>query len=108
MAENFNTLRSTGALDGGWHHYALVYDSTRTDTDIVRFYRDGDQITTHAGDKTGAINLLSDRLYIGTRGGSTLPFVGELDDIKITGRALAPSEFLKSRSTPPGLVITFK
>ena len=108
MAENFNTLRCASAIDGGWHHYALVYDSTRTDADIVRFYRDRQQVTTHGASKTGAVNLLSDVLYIGTRGGSSLPFIGEMDDIKITGRALAPAEFMTRRSLPPGFVITFK
>ena len=108
MAENFNTLICNSALDGGWHHYALVYDSTRTDADIVRFYRDRQQVTTHGASYTGAVNLLSDVLYIGTRGGSSLPFVGELDDIKITGCALAPAEFMTKRSLPPGFIITFK
>ncbi len=48
------------------------------------------------------------RLYIGTRGGNSLPFVGELDDIKITGRALTPVEFMTKRSSPPGVTITIR
>ena len=55
------------------------------------------------------VNLRSDRLFIGSRGGSSLKFVGELDDIKITGRALTPAEFMKKRSKPPtGFVISFR
>ena len=53
-------------------------------------------------------NLRSEILYIGTRGGSSLPFVGELDDIKITGRVLDPSEFMTKRSSPPGVTITIR
>ena len=95
-------------MDGKWHHYALVYDWDQTDADIVRFYRDGVQVTTHYSSDTAAPRLRADTLFIGTRNGSQYPFVGEMDDIKITGRALAPSEFMKKRSKPPkGMVISF-
>ena len=52
--------------------------------------------------------MRTDRLYIGTRANSDYPFVGELDDIKITGRALDPSEFMTKRSSPPGVAITIR
>ena len=96
------------ATDGKWHHYALVYDWNETTADIVRVYRDGVQITTRYSKDTSAPKLRSDTLYIGTRGGSLYPFVGELDDIKITGRVLDPSEFMAKRSSPPGVTIIIR
>ena len=98
-------------MDGRWHHFALVYDWNETTYRIVRLYRDGTLVTEFASNfasPTG-VNLCSDRLFIGSRGGSSLKFVGQLDDIKITGRALAPSEFMKNRSKPPkGTIINLK
>ena len=106
----YNLKKVPNIADGKWHHYALVYDSSRKDSDIVRFYKDG---TAQPADgpyinnawKTG---LRSERLYIGSRSDSGYWFVGELDDIKITGRALDPSEFLKKRSSPPGVCVIIR
>ena len=96
-------------MDGKWHHYALVYDWADTTADIVRVYRDGIKVATHAFSDTCAVKPRSGTLFIGTRNGTQYPFVGQLDDIKITGRALAPSEFMTKRSKPQrGMVISFK
>ena len=89
------------ATDGKWHHYALVYDWDAMTADIVRLYRDGVQVITHLSGNAAAARLRADRLYIGTRNGSQYPFVGQLDDIRITGRALAPAEFMAERSKVP-------
>ena len=109
MVNGYNVVGAS--LDGGWHHYALVYDKTNTTADVVRFYRDGVKMTTHpylTGMYSGA-KLCTDALFIGGRGSeSENPFVGEIDDIRITGRALAPAEFMTKRSTPPGMVISFR
>ena len=103
-----NVSSGWSATDGKWHHYALVYDWNETTADIVRLYRDGVQITTRHSNDTSAPKLRTDTLFIGTRNGSEYPFVGELDDIKITGRALAPSEFMTKRSSPPGVTIIIR
>ena len=102
----FNIMSGWGALDGGWHHYALVYDWNSA-TDIVRIYRDGVRINPSTGNASPA-NLNPAVLYIGARNGTDYKFVGELDDIKLTGRALAPSEFMTKRSVPPGMAIIFR
>ena len=105
----YNYMRARDTMDGKWHHFALVYDWDDTTYRIVRLFCDGVLMTEFVenyGSPTGA-NLYSGNLFIGSRAGSSLKFVGELDDIKITGRALAPSEFIKKRSKPPkGLVIS--
>ena len=105
----FNMLSSANACDGRWHHYALVYDGDNATADIVRLYRDRVQVTTRTATTTRWKDLKADRLYIGARGGSAYKFVGELDDIKITGRALAPAEFMTKRSKPPtGMTLIFR
>lgn len=105
----YNLSNSENACDGRWHHYALVYDSDNTTVDIVRLYRDRVQVTTRTNNDTTWKDLRADRLYIGARGGSANKFVGELDDIKITGRALAPAEFMTKRSKPPtGMTLIFR
>ena len=93
--------------DGRWHHYALVYDRDELTDNIVRVYRDGVQVARSPGN-TSAAKLRAGTLFIGTRNGSEYPFVGQLDDIKITGRALDPSEFMTERSIPPGMIISVK
>lgn len=109
MTRTHNLVQGWSAADGRWHHYALVYDWDATTADIVRLYRDGVQVTTHFSDNTAAARLRADRLYIGTRNGSQYPFVGQLDDIRITGRALAPAEFMAERSkNPVAFVITVR
>ena len=70
----------------------------------MRIYRDGVRINSSTGNASPA-NLNSAVLYIGARNGTDYKFVGELDDIKLTGRALAPSEFMTERSVPPGMTI---
>ena len=104
----FNVLSEWAAMDGKWHHYALVCDRDNTTANIVRLYRDGVQVTTHFVSNTDTAKLRAGTLFIGTRAGSQYPFVGELDDVKITGRALTPAEFMTKRSSPPGVVITIR
>ena len=109
MLVNYNIKKTNAVADGKWHHYALVYDSSRLDSDIVRFFKDGvPQPTEGSHNKVHKTGFRSERLYIGSRSDSGYWFVGELDDIKITGRALEPSEFLKKRSSPPGVCIIIR
>ena len=109
MLTDVNVLSGWSAMDGNWHHYALVYDRNETTADIVRLYCDGIQVTTHHRSETGGSKLWSDKLFIGARNGSKYRLYGELDDIKITGRALSPAEFMKKRSKPPsGMIISIR
>ncbi len=104
----FNVCRLLDVLDGKWHHVALVYDDSAPFRDVIRLYCDGILATSRSAVYEGIARHQSERLYIGTRGGSLYPFVGELDDIKITGRALDPSEFMTKRSSPPGVTIIIR
>lgn len=107
--KGYNTDIADGAADGKWHHYAIVYDPSRTDIDIVRLYKDG---TLQANDVSHVSfwrpPIRSERLFIGSRNDTTFKFVGELDDIRITGRALTPNEFLQKRSVPLGTAVVVR
>ena len=108
MTRAHSLVSNWSVMDGRWHHYALVYDWSSLTSDIVRLYCDGVQVTTRYSANTGAARLWAGTLFIGTRNGSEYPFVGELDDIKITGRALDPSEFMTKRSSPPGVTVIIR
>ena len=109
MTRTHSLVQDWAATDGRWHHYALVYDWNSTTYDIVRLYRDGVQVTTRFSSNSSAARLRAGNLFVGTRAGWEYPFVGQLDDIKITGRALAPAEFMTKRSKPThGMIISFR
>ena len=108
MTRTHSLVQDWSASDGRWHHYALVYDWDSTTYDIVRLYRDGVQVTTRKSSNSSAARLRAGTLFIGTRAGWEYPFVGQLDDIKITGRVLTPAEFMTKRSSPPGVTITIR
>jgi hypothetical protein len=103
MNDGYNTWRNQVTTDGKWHHYALVYDRFSSDENVVRFYIDGEAAKTHLLTASEKTLLHSGVLYIGSRGGTELKFIGELDDIRITGLALSPDGFMKERSAPKGL-----
>ena len=107
--QGYNSDIASGSADGQWHHYAIVYDPSRTDVDIVRLYKDGTQQANDASHVSfWRPAIRSERLFIGSRNDTSLRFTGELDDIRITGRALAPSEFLQKRSVPPGTLLILR
>ena len=106
LTSTYNLAYGWSVADGEWHHYALVYDWDAPTADIVRVYRDG-VLIPHPVNASPA-KLRTGTLFIGTRNGSQMPFVGQLDDIKITGRALDPSEFMTERSVPPGMIISVR
>ena len=109
MPVGYNANRTQGTADGKWHHYAFVYDSKLSDANVVRLYKDGTpQPNMYDESWNPHPHLRSERLYIGSRSDSGFWFVGELDDIRITGRALEPSEFLKKRSSPLGVCVIIR
>lgn len=93
-----------GALnDGKWRHYAIVYDPSKKGAGIVTLYVDGVAAPVYADNADqGAFALRDDRLYLARRSISNdrggAPFYGSLDDVRITGCALTPDQFLASRS----------
>ena len=73
---------------GRWHHLAVGVDSAEGG---VRFFVDGRDVTEAGGLRRDF--KLGGPLLIGRRvKGGPLPFDGQLDDIRIYGRTLSPTE----------------
>ena len=90
--------------DASWHHVALVLDFSGKGDDLCRLYLDGvqqPQNRTHS--RTDFVPLGRARLFIGSRADTKYRFVGELDDIRISGAPLSPAGFLKCRTTEDGM-----
>ena len=104
---NIDSTAAGAVADGRWHHLALVYDPARAGDDRVRVFLDrvqqGKRNTSWNSDAD--VSFVNAALYIGSRGNSAVKFAGELDDIRITGAALAPPEFLGRRTGPTGAVM---
>jgi hypothetical protein len=98
---------SAGAVtDGAWHHVALVYDPDSDGADRVRLYFDGEKQLESVYANDQALDFLNAKLYIGSRANSNNKFIGELDDVRITGAALAPEEFMTAcTAIPEGTLI---
>ena len=106
---NFD-VTGTGALaDSRWHHLALVLDVQASKDDKVRLYLDGNLQTAVPQYQAEWFTRLADgTLFIGSRANDSLKFVGELDDVRISGRALAPAEFLTERTRTFGTLISIQ
>ena len=109
----YNQERSNvGKLtDGQWHHVAYVMERSVSQTDTnnwFRLYVDGVRQTKAAAKCTQPL-LNNNRFYMGARGTQGIDyFTGKMDDIRITGAALAPSAFLSRRTFYQGTLVTFK
>ena len=88
--------------DNKWRHFAMVYDPSKTGPGIVTLYVDGVAAPCTATDEAQKAFALADtgiyltRRSYGTNRGNT--FYGSIDDVRITGCALTPDQFLTSRS----------
>jgi hypothetical protein len=86
----FSPDAGTGVWDGEWHHAVGTFDGS-----VVRLYVDGVEIGPGTPTEI-AINYrltTHDRMYIGdVRGTCNYPFSGDIDEVKIWSRAMAPSE----------------
>ena len=105
---NLDQTAANAAADGQWHHVAVVYNKAKTGIDRSMFYFDGvAQGTFTPWTNDTATVFRNDTLYIGSRGNSTYKYIGALDDIRITGGALQPGQFLKAPSTALPNVIAY-
>lgn len=88
------------AIDGEWHHVAIVYDPKADAATQFVTYLDGralankeESTATDFSDLDGGCSL-----FVGCRGMYTYSFAGEMDDVRVMPWALKPAEFLKERS----------
>ncbi|PJA55072.1 MAG: hypothetical protein CO167_00275, partial [Candidatus Marinimicrobia bacterium CG_4_9_14_3_um_filter_48_9] len=84
MKVNFNGSSSGGAsdttdwTDDKWHHFAGVFDNTN---DLLILYYDGVNVAEVA--ETNAPGSATLPLYIGSRGGSSLFYNGQMDEVRV-------------------------
>ena len=90
---NYQDFNSSGRVDDGqWHHYALVYDK---DQGAFAAYLDYRKINSKTYQLATATSV---EFIFGGQTASVQAFAGNLDDFRITKRALKASEFLTTRS----------
>lgn len=87
--EDFNS--SVRVDDGNWHHYALVYDKSQG---VFAAYLDYRMIAS----KTYALTTETSTAFcFGAEGRYKQAFAGQIDDLRITKRALKAGELLTTR-----------
>lgn len=96
------TTAAAVLADGGWHHLAWV---TEKATNTCRFYVDYAKIGEFSDAVYCPISPAGEadagKLIFGSyaeNGQNSQSYTGLLDDIRVTGRALEPQEFLTTRS----------
>ena len=97
-ANQYLGSRFSNADDGKWHHVAIVVDGA---AQAMRFYFDYTLDQTQGGALPAVGSGYS--LFFGAKeNGGGQWFDGWLDDIRVTRRALAPSEFLTTHPVGAG------
>ncbi len=94
---NYEDFNSTNRVDDAqWHHYALVYDKSQGAFAVYLDYRLITSKTYSLTTETGTV------FCFGGEGRYKQAFSGQLDDFRITKRALKANEFLTTRSLVSG------
>ena len=93
----FATVKKEAWADDKWHHYGLVYDKTTTE---YRAYFDYPLV----GSKVWEITPASDKITFGSGNwGQTLGMhTWKFDNLRLTAKALKPSEFKTSKHIGDG------
>lgn len=87
--EDIGYIHDFGAEIGSWNHYVIVYD-VDGDSLEIRFYRDGKLFEENA---VGSVGLIGSSITsIGARNDVTGSFAGDIDEIRVWGRALSEAE----------------
>ena len=81
--------------DGKWHHYALTYDHSQA---TFEFFEDGVSLGTHTFSDPIGLSVQGTAgntgYRVGTYGASQ-PYEGLVDEVRLSQKVLAPSEFIK-------------
>ena len=93
---NLEATPAGAALDGQWHHVAMVIDSSKAGADRVQLYFDKVRQAKLWGLSDASVTpFVNAVFYIGSRANTGAKFAGQLDDVRITGQALSAGEFLQ-------------
>ena len=94
----------SGVSDGKWHHVAVVFDSKGENVGVSLF-RDYRKVG-----EWDAVGRLSEPVGAGLRLGlasdNAVPFIGVLDELRITSGILTPDRFM--RASGPGFTLHFR
>jgi hypothetical protein len=86
----------------GWHHYAAEIDKNVAGGASIKFYLDsvlaGGVYWTATNSTPGFLNNI---FYLGARNGLVAPFVGKLDEFRISDTLLAPADFIPNATPEP-------
>lgn len=77
-------------ISGEWHHYAVTYSSGTT-----KFYRDGKLISSRSLATTSLPTMKTFRI-----GGTSAPFNGNIDEMRVWGKALTESQLQTYANAP--------
>jgi hypothetical protein len=73
---------------GTWQHVVLVFNNG-----VATIYVDGQSAVSRTGSSSGPLNSgVTDPLTFGKSSGSTAPFKGSLDEVRVYTRALSPQD----------------
>lgn len=91
-----------------WTHFTVVYDPSQS---LAKFYFNGIEVaTTSSGDLSTALGSSTSGFVFGNRSQSSVPFKGELDEIRLWNTIRTPSQIQQDMNKPtssgyaPGLV----
>ena len=102
-----NVMFSSGTRvdDGKWHHIAVVVKQSG-DSKTFSWYHDGDLYNNQSKTFSGTVSPMTSGAvwHIGTNNGGRA-FDGWIDSLRVTLRALDPSEFLRAEKQP-GFIMT--
>lgn len=92
----YNSLNSPVSLGGDWQHILIDIDTSRVATQEQRIYVNNVLTSTYATEFSynSAGNIGDYILYIGQRGGTSTPFKGTIQDMRVFNRTLTSADRL--------------
>lgn len=88
---------SASINDGTWHHIAAVRDASNPSDKKLRLYIDG-QLSGSIADTTTGSFANGNSLWIGRFNAASRLLTGDIDLVRITSAALAPGQFVSSKT----------
>ena len=99
-ASGYHADRATGVPVDGWHHMAVLFDTTAPsptqNTEVVRIFVEYVEVGVDFISNSNRGLFLNDTLFLGARGGTGLFYNGLIDQFRISDTLLNPSQFLQA------------
>ncbi|HVR05195.1 MAG TPA: N,N-dimethylformamidase beta subunit family domain-containing protein [Solirubrobacteraceae bacterium] len=95
-----NSIFFTRPSAGAWHHYALVFNTTKPANEEITPYVDGQPVAfQQEGANTGQGAFANSTLYLMSRGGNSLFGAGALQDLAIYSQPLSAGQVFQHYSS---------